>query len=152
MDRYQLRNLVNRVLLDIELSSPHASNLIIGTIAQESGLGEYIKQLGGGPARGITQMERLTFNSHVNWMFTYKPTLPVKIQDSTGIDFFKFEYLEWNLALSIAMTRVHYFRVPKPLPDSISGYANYWKRYYNTYKRKGTVIEFIRNYHKYVIE
>jgi hypothetical protein len=42
--------------------------------------------------------------------------------------------LEANLLYQIAIARIHYLRVPKPLPDAddLPGLAAYWKRYWNT--------------------
>ncbi len=40
----------------------------------------------------------------------------------------------WNLAYATAMCRVHYLRVPRPLPDAgaVRAMGEYWKRHYNT--------------------
>tara|TARA_R110002096_G_scaffold315227_3_gene509454 strand:- start:6003 stop:6308 length:306 start_codon:yes stop_codon:yes gene_type:complete len=58
-----------------------------------------------------------------------------------------------NLYYATAMARVHYYRVPEPIPlsDDIQGLALYWKKYYNTYEGKGTTTEFVHNYKKYVV-
>lgn len=151
INRDQLRELTNRVLNQIDLYSPDASNLLMGTFAQESSLGYYLKQLGSGAGLGIGQMERKTFDDLLNRGFVQRPALMTRIALVTGVDYIKFSYLEWNIALSIAMTRLKYLSIPKPLPNSITGYANYWKKYYNTYKGSGTVEQFIKNYHKYIL-
>ena len=51
--------------LQTVLVSQEAENLLMGTAAQESALGEYIRQLGNGPALGIFQMEPETFDDIV---------------------------------------------------------------------------------------
>lgn len=57
----QLRLYVIRPTLEkIELWSEAAENLLLGTTAQESHMGTYIKQVGKGPALGIYQMEPAT--------------------------------------------------------------------------------------------
>lgn len=67
MDKRQLRNLIRRVLIGIGGYSEEAENLLMGTAAQESALGEYIRQLGNGPALGIFQMEpRIRFCETMN--------------------------------------------------------------------------------------
>lgn len=149
MDRNQLHNLIEKTLIAINLHSPEAVNLLMGTAAQESHLGHYIRQING-PAVGVFQMEPLTFDDHVKWL-DYKPELKESIKKFAGIDKFKVTYLEWNLALSIAMARVHYLRRPEALPHTISGMAGYWKRWYNTYLGRGTELEFINNYNKFVL-
>lgn len=151
LNKSQLRNLVEKTLIAIDLHSKDAVNLVLGTIAQESGGGEYLRQLYNGPAVGICQMEPATFDDHVENYLKYKPQLKEKIKKFTGINKFKVTYLEWNLAFSIAMCRVHYRRRPEPLPTTLQGYASYWKNYYNTYLGKGTEREFIYNYKKYVL-
>ena len=151
MNKKQLRDLVIRVLQDIELYSDDAVELILGTIAQESKGGEYIKQLGNGPALGICQMESATFKDIIDNFLQYKQDLARKIKYVSGVDGFKAKYLEYNLAFSIAMCRVHYLRVNESLPSSLDGWAKYWKQYYNTYLGKGTEEEYINNYKKYVL-
>lgn len=149
MDKKQLKELIEKVLKKLDLHSEDATNLILGTIAQESGLGKFIKQLKG-PALGVCQMEPFTFNDHINNYLAYNPVLKAKIREVSNCFELKSESLEYNLALSIAMCRVHYLRVDEALPKDLPGYAKYWKKYYNTIKGKGTEIEFINNYKKYV--
>ncbi len=151
INKVQLKSLITRTLQGIGLHSEDAVNLIMGTAAQESALGHYLRQLGNAPARGIFQMEPYTFKCHVKYLKQYKPGLADKILLFTGASDFKVELLEYNLAFACAMTRVHYLRIPKALPGTMDGYANYWKTYYNTRLGKGTVIEFISNYKKYVL-
>jgi len=148
----QLKELVDAMIAPLPNYSTHASNLILGTIAQESCFGYFIKQCFNGGALGITQMERPTFTSICNHFWSNKPALMTEIQDRTGIDYFKFEYLEFNMALAISMTRLHYLRVKEPIPTTYIGYANYWKKYYNKYSGKGTPYEFIENYRKYILQ
>lgn len=150
MNKDQLKSLIEKVLIGIGFYSADAVNLILGTIAQESGFGKYIRQIKG-PAVGITQIEPLTFEDHIENFLKYNSDLTQKIKWTCGIDKFKVTYLEWNLALSIAMCRVHYLRVSEKLPNNLEGYAKYWKKYYNTYLGAGTEQEFINNYKKYVL-
>ena len=64
IDINQFREEVVRpVLQDLKMYSPVAENLIMGTAAQESGF-TYIKQLGGGPALGMFQVEPATTRSN----------------------------------------------------------------------------------------
>lgn len=150
MDKKQLRDLIKRVLVALDLHSEAAENLLMGTAAQESGLGEYIRQLGGGPALGIFQMEPATFKDIVQNCLQYKPKLAKLVMSVSGVNALRSEYLEYNLALSICMCRVHYLRVLEGIPSNLTGWAKYWKEYYNTRLGKGTEEEFIRNFEKYV--
>lgn len=152
LDKYQFRELISETLDEIDKYSEDAVNLLMGTAAQESNFGKYIRQLGNGPALGIFQMEPATYDDIVNTYLRYKPDLLNDIEDSCQCNIENnSEALVWNTKLAICMSRIHYFRVKESLPNNISGYAKYWKTYYNTYKGKGTEEEFIRNYKKYVL-
>lgn len=151
MDKKQLRDLIKRVLVALDLHSESAENLLMGTAAQESGLGEYIRQIGNGPALGIFQMEPNTFRDIVQNYLQYKPELAKLVMSVSGVNALRSEYLEYNLALSICMCRVHYLRVSEKMPDNLTGWAKYWKEHYNTRLGKGTEEEFIRNFKNYVL-
>jgi len=135
------------------LYSKAAENLLMGTAAQESKLGEYLHQLGGGPARGIFQVERATEKDIWFNYLAYNPKLRRKIFDitSTKTPYYTDEIL-YNLRYAAAMTRIHYLRVKESLPDAddVAGLARYWKKYYNTPLGRGTEEEFIENYNRYL--
>jgi hypothetical protein len=56
-DKKQFRDLIQRTLQDLGMHSESAVNLLLGTAAQESQFGTYFRQIGGGPALGVFQME-----------------------------------------------------------------------------------------------
>lgn len=130
------------------LNSVAAQQLLLGTCAQESHMGTYIKQVKG-PALGIYQMEPATHaDIKINFLI-YKPELLVKINrlgDGADIS------LIYNLAYATALCRIHYLRMPEKLPEAnnIPALAAYWKKFYNTPKGAGTEHEFIENYKRYV--
>ena len=150
MDKTQLRKLIKETLLEIQLYSPESVNLILGTIAQESHLGIYIEQIQG-PALGICQMEPATHDDIWDNYLNFKKELFNKIVLLTtqGPNA---DEMRWNLKYAIAMCRVHYLRVPSPIPFALSGQAHYWKDHYNTYKGAGTVKQYISNFKRFVIE
>ncbi|MET4734716.1 hypothetical protein ABIE64_003455 [Thalassospira sp. MBR-102] len=149
----QLRlSIIRPVLQNLGLWSQAAENLLMGTAAQESGLGTYVEQLGGGPARGIFQMEPATLNDcYVNFL-DYRADLKAKIDAYLAPQPDKATQLATNNAYAAAMCRVRYMRVSAPLPDAsdIAGLAAYWKQYYNTAGGKGETDEFVANYNRYV--
>lgn len=151
MDKKQLKNLIKRVLSEIGQYSENAENLLIGTCAQESGLGKYRRQLGGGPALGIFQMEPATFRDICDNFLRYKPDLQSKIKQAAGVSFFDCNDLINNDALAICFARVHYLRVKESIPGDLPGWAGYWKKYYNTPLGKGKEDEFIANFKRYVL-
>ena len=150
MEKKKLKEWITSVLKELNLYSGDAVNLLMGTAAQESHLGKYRKQLGGGPALGIFQMEPATFNDIVNNYLRYKPELASRIERVARISRFKAEDIENNDLLAICMARVHYLRVKEAIPSDLEGWARYWKRYYNTPLGKGTEEEFIANYKRLV--
>ena len=150
MDKVTLKALITSVLNELGLHSDNAVNLLMGTAAQESHLGKYRKQIGGGPALGIFQMEPATFNDIVRNYLRYKPELAVKIERVARVCRFHAEDIETNDLLAICMARVHYLRVSEAIPSDVEGMARYWKKYYNTPLGKGTEEEFISNYKKLV--
>lgn len=143
-DRKQFENLIRKTLkwLDPKLLSDSSVNLLLGTCAQESGFGTYLRQKGGGPALGVFQMEPATFN----WLRDkYKGKYPWLADCSA-------DELEGDLCLSIIMARLRYAAVPTPLPapNDIDALAVYWKMNYNSLAGKGTTEEFVENYNTYV--
>ena len=150
MEKKKLKELITSVLKELNLYSGDAVNLLMGTAAQESHLGKYRKQLGGGPALGIFQMEPATFNDIVNNYLRYKPELASRIERVASISRFKAEDIENNDLLAICMARVHYLRVKEAIPSDLEGWARYGKRYYNTPVGKGPEEEFIANYKRLV--
>jgi hypothetical protein len=144
-----------QVTTDLDKCSPSSTNLLLGTAAQESGFGKYIKQIASGPARGVFQMEPATYRDIWRNYLVYKHQLAervLKYMVNHADPVAHPEEMEWNLALAICMARVHYLRVRAPLPaaDDVWGMATYWKDYYNTRLGKGTIEEFVDSYRKYV--
>jgi hypothetical protein len=141
----QLRELIIRpTLKDMGMWSESAENLLMGTAAQESHLGSQIKQLGGGPALGIYQCEPATHEDVASWAIRKG-----LIRSSSGIDQ---DRLIYDLKYATMICRLHYYRVPKAIPDAndLDGLSNYWKVFYNSVKGKGTVDEFKENYVRFV--
>lgn len=156
IDAYQLREEIIRPALEyLDPIIPYSmagENLLMGTCAQESKLGTYVKQLGGGPALGIFQMEPATLKDINDNYLQYRIPLRTSVEMLLVPMQTNEQNLVSNLAYATAMSRIHYFRVPDPIPmhDDIEGLANYWKCHYNTKCGKGTVAEFMHNYQRYV--
>ncbi|WP_417804068.1 hypothetical protein [Thalassospira lucentensis] len=165
----QLRTLVVRpVLAALDLSAPDvAENLLMGTAAHESHLGDFIKQVGGGPAMGIYQMEPATLNDCYENYLNYPSRADLKAKVDAflaqspmtsgtngapaGPD--KATQLATNLAYATAMCRIRYYRAPAAMPsdaNDLDGLAAYWKQYYNTPLGAGTTQQFIADYHRYI--
>ena len=121
--------------------SKAAEQLVLGTAITESRL-RYLKQIGGGPALGIYQMEPNTFKDIIANYLSYNDDIYEVIEslrdhrDST-----QEEELCYNLAYATAMCRAHYRRMPKALPDAGNAtlLTQYWKQYYNTSYGAGSI-------------
>lgn len=152
MDSKQLRELITEVLVELDLYSADACELLLLTAAQESHLGHYIQQVGSGPAKGIFQCEPNTEKDIWDNYLKYKPALRIRVGCLMGEADFNNLQLKGNILYQIAMARIHYLRVPTKLPSrmDIPGMAAYWKKYYNTHLGKGTVEEAEHNYRRLV--
>lgn len=52
--------------------------------------------------------------------------------------------------LAFALTRLKYLLVPEPLPETLLGRAEYWKKYWNTSAGKGTVAGYLSDVEHYM--
>jgi len=154
LDKKQLKDLIETVLNLLGMHSDAAVNLLLGTAAQESHLGTYIKQIGDGPALGIFQMEPATEKDIWDNYIYFRPETENLVGDIAHVATPDSLHLQGNIIYQTVMARLHYRRKSEsfPLADDELGLAAYWKNHYNTLKGKGTVEEFVYNYRKYVKE
>ena len=156
-------------LVKLNRNGGSAVNLLLGTAAQESSLGYHLAQMHG-PAKGLFEMEPATHDDIWKNYLSYNHDLTQSVLDlvcKNWHDKAKFmtnrgKIIEYpsacemigNLYYATAMARIHYLRVPEPLPhaDDIQGLAHYWKTYYNTKLGKGTEEEFVRNYKRFKLD
>ena len=146
-----MKTLITETLKYIGCYSEDAVNLLLGTMAQESAFGKYRRQLGNGPALGVFQMEPRTHDDIVKNFLSYHKDLGKKILEISGLAQFSPMQLEGNDRYAISMARMQYWRFPDRMPHDIQGYAMLWKSRYNTPLGAGTVEEYVKNYHKYVL-
>lgn len=128
---------VKPALYRLELWSPAAENLVLGTMMQESEL-RALKQYGG-PAIGLAQMESATHTSL--WVHSIPGIkgLGQKLKallapvDHEALPLPNELALTHNLLYSCAMCRVRYYIVRErlPLQNDPMAMAVYWLRYYN---------------------
>jgi len=140
-----MRRLIRSVLHRVELWSPEAETLLLGTAAVESGLGSRLYQIGHGPARGIMQMEPATERSLWQDYLAYRPRLRERIEGVTALSGHG-PWLAWDLAYQIIMARIKYRTIPEPLPgtDDVAGQARYWKQWYNTPAGAGRAEDYVK--------
>ena len=152
-DPRQFSQLIHDTLIDLDhqLYSLAAVQLLLGTSAQESRLGTYLAQING-PALGVFQMEPATETDIWFNFISYRHGLANAVELTTHVVGPSSLDLRGNLPYQIAMARLHYYRVPDPLPEAgdIESMAMYWKRHYNTFLGRGTTDEFVSNYRRHV--
>lgn len=158
IDALQLRHeIIRPTLKHLDSVIPYsmaAENLLMGTCAQESRMGQFLVQLDNGPAKGIFQMEPAThIDIWKNYLdYSSRDEIADAITSLSGEAMTNDMLLTGNFYYATAMCRVHYCRVPMALPeeDNVEQLAHYYKLYYNTPEGKATVEEFIENYRRYV--
>jgi hypothetical protein len=133
----------------IGLWSPEAGQLILATFIHESHLVER-RQIGGGPALGLGQMEPETHDDCYTNYLDFRPQLRAKVLAVAGLA--QKPDAEWLVAhdqYAAAMARVKYLRTDAPLPsiNNIPEMANYWSIYYNTRNELAKIQQFISNWH-----
>jgi murein DD-endopeptidase MepM/ murein hydrolase activator NlpD len=145
------RSVIQPALQQVGLDSEAAEQLLLGTAIQESQL-TYRRQIGGGPARGLFQMEKATHDDIWATSLAYRPDLAGKVRALlSGPHADRDRELETNDRYAAAMARLRYLRAPEALPRAgdIPAMAKYWKKYYNTAHGKGTPEEYLRNWARY---
>jgi len=158
VDKQQMRGIINDVLqkLGKKYADPKSLELIYNTGLVESKY-VYLKQIKG-PARGWFQCESVTAVDICTNYLKYREPLMKKAAEVCMLDWKYFldpKEDEWryilttNIAAQIVLCRLHYRRVPKPLPRTLEEQAFYWKKYYNTAKGKGTPEHFAEIVSKY---
>jgi hypothetical protein len=143
------------VLNALEMDSPEAIELMVGTGLQESRF-KHLRQLSGGPGIGFYQMEMATAEDIV-YRYTQNKKHDFRTKVSRAVPLgeplwlLTPDELEWeltvNLALQVLLARLKYYMVPEPIPPArdFKGHAAYWKQHYNTPLGAGTVDQYMEN-------
>ena len=153
----ELRLLVIRpTLKHLDLWSPTAENLLLGTAAQESGLG-YFLQTKNQRALGIYQitprMHRLIWDKFL----AHQPELASKVRGlASQREFLLHPHAELatNLAYATAVAMMVYLRAGRTLPKDCSNdpqkLGHCWRRTFHSHPQ-GTVAEFVSHYNHLVL-
>lgn len=145
IEHTQFRSLVDRVLDAVGLGGEDARELLLLTAAHESHLGTYIRQVRG-PALGVYQMEPATHDDIWRNFLAHRPALAKEAHLLAGYD--RLLQLEADLAYQTLMARIHYLRIPAPLPWSgdVWAMAEYWKQWWNTPLGRGRPDQAVASY------
>jgi hypothetical protein len=135
---------------DRHLAGLDAEELLLGTAIKESGL-NYRRQLNGGPALGLFQMESATHDDiWQNFIEYRKPLKDAMLHHFNVTQKPDATRLVDDDSYAAIMARIRYARVPGSLPPAgdLRAQAQYWKANYNTSKGKGTVEEYLAAWHR----
>jgi hypothetical protein len=134
-------------LTRLNLDSQVARELLLGTALQESGLNHLVQE-GGGPARGLFQVEPATHADVWANYLHYRPELLQAVLALTAPWPDRDAQLATNLVYEAAIARLVYLRAPEPLPATPDPdlLGAYWKAHYNTAGGAGTVTQFADTY------
>ena len=152
---------------DNRLYTESAVNLLLGTAAQETDGGYYLKQYPSGPGRGPYSMEIGDNGTHRSiWQhYLNRPTKQYLrelvlslVPDSAvhthpdGWIYVDDNQLVGNLPYATAMARLKYWPIKKslPAPQDIVGLGDYWNEFYNANDEYGTTEEFVESWKTFV--
>lgn len=151
IDRHQLLQYVIIPILDrLGVGGRDATCLMMVTGEIESGY-KYINQLNNGPAKGFWQIEPTTHIDLWENFLRFNPKLASQISHITGIHPSKENHnaLVWNLAYSLCMARMVYYRQDFHLPnfEDVTGMWNIYKTFYNSREGKSNFTQFVSAHH-----
>ena len=147
-----MRTLIRTTLQAFQHWTADVEELVLGTIAHESHLGEDREQIGGGPALGIVQMEPETLHDCFDNFLHYHPEMLQALQRICGISTYSVDALENCDEYAIILCRVKYLRSKLAVPPAsdIEAQAEYWFHIYNGSGVKSKVAEYISDYNRLV--
>lgn len=150
-----LRSIIRISLEPFGWWSYEAEELLLMTAAHESRLGEYRKQIGGGPGTGLYQMEAPTLkDNYISWLCTAsrKPILE-KITDVSGVPpMADLLALQYSPIYATIHARIKYRRSPGNLPVDPWLMAEYAKDHFNTAAGKATPADYYNAYRELIVE
>lgn len=148
----RLRSIIRFTLEQMEMHSPTAEELLLGTAAHESHLGRRLIEYPGGPARGLYQMDPAA-EAEIWQKYISPKGYVAHIRDLTGVDRPSVLNLQFNLIYSTAMACLRYHRTNEylPAPGDLPALADYWDRHWNRYQDDVFPAQFILDYRRFVL-
>jgi len=123
-------------------SNNKAVDLLVETCAAETLMGEYRERTLYGAGAGVSQIDEGTFD----WLKDkYASRFGQVIYDKLNIklELVEFRELDYSPLLALLFARLRYWTVPKPVPETITARAEYWKEFFNTSAGKGSAEEYL---------
>jgi hypothetical protein len=147
-----LRDIIRLSTRTINKWSPQSEEIQMMVAAHESFLGLHLKQIGGGPARGLYGMELATERDIWRSYLSFKPGLVAQIRALGGPGGPDELHLTCNYIYATIMCRIKLLQCPGPLPaaDNVPAMAQYATSFYNG-GGKATVEKYINDYKRLVL-
>ena len=157
----QMRSLIKRTCSTMgkKFASDDAVELVLVTGIVESRY-KFLRQLKDGPARSYWQVEPATCVDNLVHYLKHRKSLIVRCAEASRVDSKYWQVydediwgdiLEKNIAAGIVHCRLKYWRVPKSIPNTTQGKADYWKKYYNTEGGAGNPKHFVEAAEKWLV-
>lgn len=141
----QLRILIHGELTKLNPKLVTGTELLMFMAAAETHCGKWLWQYTDSNeipdklAYGIFQMEALAYRDACSYILRYKPSYIIPPR----------KRLITDLQLAIWTARCYYLRFSEPIPEDEEGLAQYWKKYWNTEKGKGTISQALWKYREF---
>ena len=115
------------------LYSPEAEELLLMIAAHESLLGRELVQIGGGPGRGLFQVELRTMRDNYDNFIGGRKDLARQVREVSGVAKPDDDQLTFNPIFGAIMARIWLYRRPGALPPAhdVPAMAVYAKEHYN---------------------
>jgi len=130
------------------LWSPTVETILIMIAAHESKMGRYLRQIGGGPARGVFQIEPATMEDIYHSFINPRPKLARQIAEITGCDGPDLNHLAYNPMYGAILARLKLYQSPGEIPTDTPLMAEYAKRYYNSPDGAATANDYLLAYYQ----
>ena len=135
------------------LYSAEAEELLLMIAAHESGLGKNLFQMGGGPGRGLFQVETRTMCDNYDNFIDTRPNLARQIHAVSGVNTDDAAQLTYNPIYGAIHARIWLYRSPGKLPPAhdLPAMAEYAKLNYNSPFGAATTEKYLTDYHRLVL-
>lgn len=135
------------------LWSPASEEILLMIAAHESNMGRHLRQIGGGPGRGLYQTEPDTLADNYNNFINARPALRRQIAEISGVDGPDIDQLQYNPIYTTIHARLKLYRAPGQLPAAhdVQSMAAYAKNHYNTADGAATEERYLQDYFRLVL-
>ena len=136
------------------LYSSDAEEILLMIACHESTLGRNLRQIGGGPGRGLFQVEPRTMRDNYTNFIDARKDLARQIREVTGVAGPDEEQLTYNPLYGALMARLWLYRCPGRLPPAhdLPAMAEYAKINYNSAAGAATAEKYLTDYCQLILK